>query len=154
TTTKQCECDSGWSRNINGSCLIDDSNTTTNKLLASIDESLKDDANASGDTIQDDTLSKGFFDFGEHAYDNIRSQFDSVNSLVDGGFTNNLPTSNISTCAFSRDFSFLDSTIPIEFDVCKVISPVYPVLYFVFYILFFSTFLSFVFSILIRTDGR
>ena len=83
------------------------------------------------------------------SYDNIENQFSDLNATLKGGFTNNLPTAKVTTCPFNNYITFGDSSIPVNIDICKVISPYYSTLYFIFYMMFFVAFMSVIFNVIL-----
>jgi len=173
TTTKRCECDAGWSRNIVNNCLIYDANTTTNKLLKAIADKLKTvDKNATTATAKggDANISKitdsskifnavasEFSTFRDNIMiqnDRIKAQATSLQAVLKGGFVNNLPTATVTTCPYNKTINFGFAQVPFNIDVCSIFSNLYSTFYFLFYIVFFATALNFTFKLLFNTRSE
>lgn len=105
---------------------------------------LSEKENVSNDAVE-------FFNFLKTRYDNVINQFSALDDIINGGFVNNLPVASVSTCPFNNNLTGFGLTIPVEIDVCKVLSPFYSTLYFIFYILFFGSFLQMTLNILLHS---
>ncbi len=138
---------------------------SANSKLSKIDtqtKDIRDDLRAIKGSISDTGNSASTFDSVIQEFtkfkDNIASQYDSIlsqatslKSSLSNGFVNNLPTAIVTTCPYTSNVEFVGKTIPLNIDVCNVLSPVYSTTYFMFYILFFAGFTIMTFNILINT---
>ena len=95
-----------------------------------------------------------FFNNAETQYETVLLQIETMQSMLNDGFVNNLPTSSVTTCPFVRTLNLIVTEQEVSIDPCAIIEPVYPALYYLFYVLFFSSFLSLTFYILINLRGN
>lgn len=97
--------------------------------------------------------------FQQDFTNNIKKFLDSFSNIIDElnetkEYFKNLKNPQVvnpaykNTCPFSKKLEFYGFTIPIEFDICKLVSIIYPATFSFFYVLFFYVFfkLSFKFA--------
>ncbi len=164
-STTLTQSDSKLSRmDTNLKKISDNSKTIDSKLqyansdLDGIAKNTGDIRNSIADTGTSASLFSGmkqqFTDFKNNIasqYNTVLGQAQTLKGTIQGGFKNNLPTATVTTCPFIRNLDFVGKTIPLNIDVCKVLSPVYSTTYFIFYIVFFAGFTMITFNILIGT---
>lgn len=129
---------------------------TSNSLLDGI-KGLMDDVSGKLDAnftdISSNPISSNLDDM-KSEYSFLESELSDLKIILENGLVNPIPSGSSTSCLYSKNLVGLGLTIPVNIDVCEVVSPVYSTLYSIWYLLFFVFFLGGTFKLLmtLRTD--